>query len=53
MVKKINQDAIAIKSLLKRWYKQKDIVRILNLSKQKVHYWVKTDIKSEQKRRKK
>ena len=53
MVKKINQDAVPIKSLLSKGYKQADIVKILKVSKQKVHYWVKNPVRTEQKRRKK
>ena len=53
MVKKINRDAITIKSLLNQGFKQSQIVKMLKISKQKVHYWMKTEIKTEQKRRKK
>ena len=38
MVKKINRDAESI-ILLSLGYKQKQIVQILNLKKQKVSYW--------------
>ena len=53
MVKKLNKDAITIKSLLEKGYNQYQISKMLNLSKQKVHYWAKTEIKTVQKRRKK
>ena len=39
MVKKINRDAESIIKLLSLGYKQKQIVQILNLKKQKVSYW--------------
>ena len=53
MVKKINNDAITIKSLLEKGYTQYKIAKILNISKQKVHYWVRTEIKSIQTQKKK
>ena len=53
MMKKINRDAITIKSLLNQGFKQSQIVKMLKISKQKVHYRMKTEIKTEQKRRKK
>ena len=55
MVKKINQnqDVVSNKTLLSKGYKQPDIVKILKVSKQKVHYWVKNPVTTEQKRRKK
>ena len=39
MAKKINRDAESIIKLLSLGYKQKQIVQILNLKKQKVSYW--------------
>ena len=39
MVKKINRDAESIIKLLSIGYRQKQIVQILNLKKQKVSYW--------------
>ena len=53
MVKKINNDAITIKSLLEKGYTQYKISKMLNISKQKVHYWARTEIKSIQTRKKK
>jgi len=53
MVKKINNDAIIIKSLLKKGYTQYQISKMLNISKQKVHYWVRNEIKFIQTRKKK
>ena len=53
MAKKINRDAESIKKLLSRGYKQKEIVKILNLKKQKVSYWATHDIQQSQNRRKK
>ena len=47
MVKKVNEDAIAIKKLLSKGYTQVKICRILGLKKQKVSYWAKTPIKNE------
>ena len=52
MVKKINNDAITIKSLLEKGYTQYKIAKMLNISKQKVHYWARTEIKSIQTRKK-
>ena len=42
MVKKINRDAIAIKTLLDKGYTQARICRLLGLKKQKVSYWANT-----------
>ena len=53
MVKKINKDAVLIKNLLERGFSQNDIAKLLNFHKTKVSYWAKTEIKDEQKRRKK
>jgi len=53
MVKKINKDAIMIKGLLKRGYKQCEISMMLDIKKEKVSYWARTDIKTTHKRRKK
>jgi len=53
MVKKLNRDAFLIKILLDKGLKQSDIVKILNISFQKVNYWAKTDLKTTRKRRKK
>ena len=49
--KKINRDAIAIKTLLDKGYTQARICRLLGLKKQKVSYWANTPIKTEIKRR--
>ena len=38
MVKKINQDAVTIKSLLSQGMAPIDIARLLNISKKKVNY---------------
>ena len=53
MVKKLNRDAFLIKILLDKGLSQGDIVKILNLSFQKVNYWAKTDLKTTRKRRRK
>ena len=53
MVKKLNKDAIAIKELLKKGYKQSQIVEILNIKKGKVSYWANNQIIEKQKRKKK
>ena len=53
MVKKINKDAITIKSLLETGYSQYKVAKMLNLSKQKVNYWAHHDIDAVKNRRKK
>ena len=53
MVKKINSDAVTIKSLLKQGMQPIKIARLLKVLKQKVNYWKKTEIKYIQTRRKK
>ena len=50
---KSNEDAVAIKKLLKRGLTQKKIAQLLGLKKQKVSYWSKHDIKTIQTSRKK
>ena len=49
--KKINEDAILIKRLLDKKIRQIDIANKFNISKQKVYYWKKTNIKTEIHRR--
>ena len=49
--KKINEDAILIKSFLDKKYRPIDIAKEFNISKQKVNYWKKTEIKTEIHRR--
>ena len=51
--KKINKDAILIKRLLEKKIRQIDIAKKFNISKQKVNYWKKTEIKDVIHRRKK
>ena len=51
MGKRINKDAITIKTLLRKGYTQARICRILGLKKQKVSYWANTPITMENKRR--
>ena len=56
MAKKINRDAESIIKLLSMGYKQKEIVKILHLKKQKVSYWavkLKKNKMESKKRRKK
>lgn len=53
MVKKINKDSVAIKTLLNKGLKPIEVAKILGVSKQKVNYWRKNEIKSTQTRRKK
>ena len=53
MAKKINEDSVIIKGLLKRGFTQKKIAQLLGLKKQKVSYWSKHEIKHIQTRRKK
>ena len=53
MAKKINEDAVTIKRLLKKGFSQKKICQLLGLKKQKVSYWANHEIKTTQIRRKK
>ena len=53
MVKKINEDAVTIKRLLKQGLTQKKISQLLGIKKQKVSYWANHEIETIQKRRKK
>ena len=53
MVKKINEDAVTIKRLLKQGLSQKKISMLLGIKKQKVSYWANHEIETIQKRRKK
>ena len=46
MVKKTNKDAIMVKELLNKGWSQKKIAKLLKISKQKVNYWTKHEIKS-------
>ena len=53
MVKKINKDSIAIKSLLSKGLKPIQVTNLLGVSRQKMNYWKKNEIKTTQTRRKK
>ena len=53
MVKKLNQLGVTIKNLLEQGYSQTWIAGKLRIRRQKVHYWKKTRLKTEQKRRRK
>ena len=53
MVKKINNDALMIKRLLRRGLRQCEIARLLGIKKEKVWYWSKTEIKEFQIKKKK
>ena len=53
MAKKINEDAVTIKKLLKRGLTQKKIAQLLGLKKQKLSYWANHGIKTIETRRKK
>ena len=53
MAKAINKDATAIKALFKKDFSPIKVARILGISRQKVNYWRKTEIRSFQHRRKK
>lgn len=53
MLKKINIIAVEIKFILNNHIKPIKIARLLNISKQRVNYWIKTEIKYTQFRRKK
>ena len=44
MVKRVNRDAESIKKMLSMGYKQKEIVKILHIKKQKVSYWANKEI---------
>ena len=48
MVKKINKNSVAIKTLLNKRLKPIEVAQILDISKQKVNYWRKNEIKSTQ-----
>ena len=52
-MKKINNDAWMIKSLLKRGLRQCEIARLLGIKTEKVWYWSKTEIKENQIKKKK
>ena len=53
MVKNINKDSIAIKTLLNKGMKPIEVANLLDVSKQKVNYWKRNEIKTIQTRRKK
>ena len=53
MVKKLNADALMIKELLKKGYKQCDIARLLDIKKEKVSYCSRHEIKTSQRKSKK
>ena len=53
MSKKINEDTVTIKRLLKRGLSQKKICQLLGLKKQKVSYWANHEMKTTQTKRKK
>ena len=52
MVKKINEDALAIRRLKSRGVKQAEIARLLDVTRQKVSYWVNKDVTNYKKRKK-
>ena len=53
MVKKLNELGVTIKKLLAQGFSQIWIARQLKIRRQKVNYWAKNPIKTEQKRRRK
>ena len=53
MVKKLNELGVTIKKLLDQGFSQIWIARKLKIRRQKVNYWAKNPIKTEQKRRRK
>lgn len=53
MVKKLNELGITIKKLLAKGYSQIWVARKLKIRRQKVNYWAKNPIKTEQKRKRK
>ena len=52
MAKKLNTDALMIKELLKKGYKQSDIAHLLDIKKEKVSYWARYEIKNSQRKSK-
>ena len=52
MVKAINKEAFAIIVLFKKGFSPIKVARILGLSREKINFWRKTEIKSIQLRRK-
>ena len=52
-MKKLNELGITIKKLLEQGFSQTWIARKLNIRRQKVNYWAKNPIKTEQKRKRK
>ena len=53
MVKKLNKDAVMIKTLLAKGLRQCQIVRLLGFKKEKVSYWSRTELKESQHKPKK
>ena len=53
MVKKINAIAVTIKTLLNNHIRPIEIAKKLKISKQRVNYWTKNEIKAVQHRKKK
>ena len=53
MVKKLNKDAVMIKTLLAKGLRQCEIVGLLGFKKEKVSYWSRTELKESQHKPKK
>ena len=53
MVKKLNKDAVMIKTLLAKGLRQGEIVGLLGFKKEKVSYWSRTELKESQHKPKK
>ena len=53
MVKRLNPDALIIKEMLKKGYRQCEIARILKIKKEKVSYWARHELRTTQEKKKK
>ena len=53
MVKKLKADALMIKELLKKGYKQCQISLLLGIKKEKVSYWARHELRTSQEKSKK
>ena len=53
MVKRLNPDALIIKEMLKKGYRQCKIALILKIKKEKVSYWTRHELRTTQEKKKK
>ena len=53
MVKRLNPDALIIKEMLKKGYRQCEISRLLKIKKEKVSYWARHELRTTQEKKKK